>query len=165
MASVRVNFYELNESQVIGNTKLAAGSFICCKDSTNVYMVPSTGGAPVKMADTVIFLTDTQRKNLLVPIDGKFYFCTDTKKYWAYYGDWVCLNADVASEFALEATIPTTGTVTVSDSRITAKNTGVFIPDYSVSDLVSGVTVTCAAGKATIKGTCSYPIMGTLRIK
>ena len=36
MASVRVNFYELNESQVIGNTKLAAGSFICCKDSTNV---------------------------------------------------------------------------------------------------------------------------------
>ena len=158
MASVRVNFYELNESQVIGNTKLAAGSFICCKDSTNVYMVPSTGGTPVKMADTVIFLTNTQRQNLLVPIDGKFYFCTDTKKYWAYYGDWVCLNPDTVSEFALEATIPTTGSVTISDSRITANNTG-------VSDLVSGVTVTCAAGSATIRGTCSYPIMGTLRIK
>lgn len=160
-----VDFYELLESQVVGNTKLKAGSYICCKDSKNIYMVPTTGGVPVKMADTVIFLTETERKNLLAPVDGKFYFCTDTQKYWAYYNDWVCINAVQSSEFSIEATIPTSGSVVISDSRITANNTGTFTPDYSVSDLVSNVSVTCTAGKATIKGTCSYPIMGTLRIK
>ena len=160
-----INFYELLESEVINKTTLAAGSFICCKDSKNVYMVPTTGGKPVKMADTILLITDSARKALLTPVDGKFYFCTDTKKMWAYSGDWICINEVQASEFSLEATIPTTGSVTVTDSRITAKNTGTFMPDYSVSDLVSNVTVTCANGSATIKGTCKYPIMGVLRIK
>lgn len=160
-----VDFYELLESQVVGNTKLNPGSYICCKDSKNIYMVPTAGGVPVKMADTVIFLTESERDNLLVPMDGKFYFCTDTKKYWAYYGDWICINPTQSSEFTLEATIPVTGSVDISDSRITASNLGVFIPDDSVSDLVDIVRVVCSDGKATITGSCEYPIMGILKIK
>lgn len=92
-----ISFYELNESEVLSATGMEAGSFICCKDSTNIYMVPVTGSKPVKMADTVIFLTDSQRQNMLAPINGKFYYCTDTSKYWVYYNTWICINEDSSS--------------------------------------------------------------------
>lgn len=160
-----IDFYELLESAVINNSNLKAGSFICCKDSKNVYMVPTTGGVPVKMADTILLVTDSARQQLLTPVDGKFYFCTDTKKLWAYSEDWVCINDVSTTEFSLDVTIPSTGSVTVTDSRITAESTGTFMPDDSVSDLISDVSVTCTSGSATVSGTCSYPIMGILRIK
>ena len=41
---MNVDFYELYESEVLAATNLKAGAFICCKDSTNMYMVPTTGG-------------------------------------------------------------------------------------------------------------------------
>lgn len=167
MISLNVQFFELNESEVLTSNSLAAGSFICCKDSTNMYMVPTTGGKAVKMAETTRFLTESERSNILAPINGKKYFCYDTGKMWIYFNDWICINPDVAaSEFDIEnVVLPKTGSITVSDSRITAGRTGTFIPDLSVNDLVSGISVTCATGSATITGITSYDIPGTLKIK
>ena len=164
---MNVQFFELYESEVLASSSLAAGSFICCKDSTNMYMVPTTGGKAVKMAETTKFLSDTERRNILAPINGKKYFCYDTGKMWIYYNNWICINPDAApSEYDIENVVLTkTGSVRVNDSRITAKNTGVFTPDLSVNDLVSNINVTCAAGYATITGTTSYDIPGTLKIK
>lgn len=160
-----ISFYELYESEILSATNLEAGSFICCKDSTNIYMVPTVGGAPVKMADTVIFITDTKRQEILAPINGKFYFCIDTGKFWVYYNEWVCINEDPITAFDIEPVIvPSSGSVTVTDSRIKAANTGIFVPDLSVADLISDITVTCSDGSAVIEGTTNYDIPGVLKI-
>lgn len=162
-----IKFYELNESAVLApSSNLEPGSLVCCKDSTNIYMVPTDGSNPVKMAETTKFLTESERSSMLAPINGKNYFCYDTGKMWVYYNSWICLNPDIVSEFDIENVVLTsTGTVTVQDSRITASNTGTFIPDLSVADLVSNPSVTCAAGSATVTGTTSYDIPGTLKIR
>ena len=55
--------------------------------------------------------------------------------------------------------------VGVNDSRITSSCTGTFVPDLSVNDLISNITVTCANGSATITATCGYEIPGVLKIK
>lgn len=162
---MNVQFYELNESEVLAATSMEAGSFICCKDSTNMYMVPTTGGTPVKMAETTRFLTETERANILAPINGKKYFCYDTGKMWIYYNQWICINETAQDEFDIENVIlPSSGSVTVTDSRIKSTHTGTFTPDMSVADLVSGISVTCANGSATVTGTTSYDIPGTLKI-
>jgi hypothetical protein len=85
---------------------------------------------------------------------------------WVYYNEWVCLNSDISTEFDIEnVELPSSGTVSVSDSRIKTTSTCTFIPDLSVADLVSGITITAAAGSATITGTTSYTIPGTLKVK
>ena len=162
---MNVDFYELNESEVISATNLKAGAFICCKDSTNMYMVPTTGGKAVKMAETTKFLTEAERAAILAPINGKKYFCYDTGKMWIYYNNWICINPSAQVEFDIEnVVLSKTGSVTISDSRITASSKGTFTPDLSVADLVTNTKVTCAAGSATITGTTSYDIPGTLKI-
>lgn len=161
-----VNFYELNESEVISATGISAGSLICCKDSSNIYMVPTTGTTPVKMSDTIKMLTNSQREALLAPINGKLYFCYDTGKMWMYYNDWVLVTGDDTNSFDIDnVVLPTSGTVTVSDTRIKAGRSAEFVPDNSVADLVSDIAVTCANGSATITGTTSYSISGTLKVK
>ena len=161
-----ITYYELNESEVISATGLEAGAFICCKDSTNIYMVPTTGGTPVKMAETTKFLTESERAAILAPINGKKYFCYDTGKMWIYYNDWININPNAVYELDIENVVLTsTGSVTILDSRIKSSNTGIFIPDLSVDDLVSDISVTCADGSATITGTTSYDIVGVLKIK
>lgn len=161
-----IDFYELNESEVLSSKSIPAGALICCKDSTNIYMIPTNGGSAVKMAETTRFLTEAARKAILAPINGKKYFCYDIGKMWIYYNDWICINPEITSEFDIEdVTLPTTGSIVVSDTRIKSTNTGTFIPDASMSDLAASITVACADGKATITGTTSYPVSGVLKIK
>ena len=161
-----INFFELNESQVINNDNLTPGSFICCKDSTNIYMVPTTGGKPIKMSETTKFITESNRASILAPINGKMYFCYDTGKMWIYYNGWVCMNPDISTEFDIEnVTVTSTGNVIISDDRIKTTSTGSFIPDPSVADLISNINVTCNNGSATVTGTTSYTVFGTLKIK
>ena len=162
---MNVDFYELYESEVLASDSLKPGAFICCKDSTNMYMVPTSGGKAIKMAETTKFLTETERSNILAPINGKKYFCYDTGKMWVYYNQWVCINPTTQTEFDIEnIVLEKTGSTIVPDNRITISSKGTFIPDMSVSDLVSGISVVCANGSATITGTTSYDIPGTLKI-
>lgn len=161
-----IQFFELLESQVVDKTNIKAGSFICCKDSTNMYMVPTSGGKPIKMAETTKFTTESERESLLAPINGKTYYCYDTGKMWIYYRGWTCLNPDINTEFDIEeVSLTSSGTVTVNDSRIKSTSTGNFYPDPSVADLVSNINVSCQNGKAIVTGTTSYTVFGTLKIK
>lgn len=161
-----IGFYELYESEVLSSNKLPSGALICCKDSTNIYMTPTTGNTPVKMAETTKFLTESARSSILAPINGKKYFCYDTGKMWIYYDQWICINPDIVSEFDIEnVVLPSSGSVVVSDARIKSTNTGTFIPDASMSDLATSIAVICADGKATVTGTTSYPVTGVLKIK
>ena len=66
-----ITFYELNESEVLSGSSFEPGSLICCKDSTNIYMTPTNGTIPVKMAETTQFMTESARANILAPINGK----------------------------------------------------------------------------------------------
>ena len=167
MINLNVQFFELNESEVLASNSLEPGSFICCKDSTNMYMVPTVGGKAVKMAETTRFLTESERNNILAPINGKKYFCYDTGKMWVYFNAWICINPDAEkAEFDIENVVLTSsGSVTVSDSRISTSSSGTFIPDLSVNDLVTGISVTCNNGSAIVRGTTSYDIPGTLKIR
>ena len=97
--------YELNESEVLASNSLISGSLIYCKDSTNIYMVPTTGGKPVKMAETTKFLTEKERNSILAPINGKKYFCYDTGKMWIYYNQWICINPDITDKLVIEEKI------------------------------------------------------------
>ena len=168
-----IDFYQLNESEVLNsNGKLPRGSFICCKDSSNIYIIPKLGtdGTPVKLSDTIKILTEAQRKNLLTPINEKMYFCYDTGKMWVYYNDWFCLSIDDNSFDIDQVVLPastsgTTSTVVVSDSRIKAGATAEFVPDPVFIDLVSDISTTVAAGKVTVTGTTSYAVQGTVKIK
>lgn len=168
-----IDFYQLNESEVLNsNGKLPRGSFICCKDSSNIYIIPKLGndGTPVKLSDTIKILTEAQRKNLLTPINEKMYFCYDTGKMWVYYNDWFCLSIDDNSFDIDQVVLPaptsgTTSTVVVSDSRIKTGATAEFVPDPVFIDLVSDISTTVAAGKVTITGTTSYAVQGTVKIK
>lgn len=168
-----INFYQLNESEVLNsNGKLPKGSFICCKDSSNIYVVPKEGAnsIPIKLSDTIKILTESQRKSLLTPINEKMYFCYDTGKMWVYYNDWFCLSIDNNSFDIDQVVLPaptsgTTSTVEVSDSRIKAGATAEFVPDPVFIDLVSDISTTVAAGKVTVTGTTSYAVQGTVKIK
>lgn len=169
-----VKFYELNESEVL-DSKLEPGTFICCKDSTNIYMVPtdpSEGTKPVKMGDTVKFLTEEQRNNLLAPINGKQYFAYDTGKMWIYFNDWICLNKDKGLEgaqFSFEpVTIVPGETTTIEAANSKATSKAEFIPNLNVIDLItlSNVNITCSNGSVTIEAPAnmSYPITGKLLV-
>ena len=59
-----------------------------------MYMVPTNGGTPIKMAETTLFVTNSAREAILAPVNGKKYFCYDTGKMWVYYNGWICLNPD-----------------------------------------------------------------------
>ena len=49
----------------------------------------------------------------------------------------------IVTEYDIENVVLTTsGSVTVSDSRIKSTNTGIFVPDLSINDLISDITVT-----------------------
>ena len=61
-------------------------------------------------------------------------------------------------------TVPSTGSLVVTDAEIKATSTGVFTPDLSVDDLASDISVVCEAGKATISLTSDYDIIGDLVI-
>ena len=167
-----IDFYQLNESEVLNsNGKLAKGSFICCKDSSNIYIVPSNENAtPVKLSDTIKILKDSERRNLLTPINEKMYFCYDTGKMWVYYNDWYCITADNNS-FDIDQVIlekPASGSsasVTVEDDRIKAGTTAEFVPDPVYADLVSDITATVSSGTVTITATTNYTIQGTVKIK
>lgn len=158
-------FYNLNESAVIGATNIPEGAVIFCNDSTNIYMVPIGGTTPQKMSEVIISLTESARSLILAPVNGKYYFCYDTGKLWTYYNAWFCLNAAAFTVDNVELT-SSNGTLSgvVNDAKITAGQVGVFIPDPSIMDLASNLTVTCTNGRATISGTGNYPIFGKLKI-
>lgn len=99
----------------------------------------------------------------------------ENKEVWEYMKTNNLINDDElyliqednegAYEFDIEpVSVPSTGSITVSDSRIKADMTGTFIPDLSVIDLISNISVTCAEGSATITATTSYEIPGVLRL-
>lgn len=74
-------------------------------------------------------------------------------------------DSEIKYEINIEPVILTSsGSVTVTDSRIKDTSTAVFIPDISVNDLVSNLSVVCSQGSAIITGTTSYDIPGVLRV-
>lgn len=160
------SFYNLNESEVINNSDIPAGAVIFCKDSTNIYMTPVTGGVPQKMSEVIISLTEEARQDILAPVNGKYYFCYDSGKLWTYYNAWFCLNAAafVIDEVVLDTQNGGKLRAVVNDVKIRAGAVGTFVPDPSVRDLISNITVTCTNGTATIAATGSYPIFGKLKI-
>lgn len=164
----QAHFYELNESEVQSAT-LEPGSLICCRDSGNIYMVITStdaAGSKVKMAETVKYLTNTEREALLAPINGKQYFCYDTGKMYVYYNDWVCLNPDVVSTITLYNKYITAAATTIADSRIKADMTARFIPDLSLIDVYdeTKMTLTVAEGSVTATYTGDYSMTGIIEV-
>lgn len=116
-----------------------------------------------RMAEPVLFITEAERQSMTPQVE-KIYYITDTEKLWVYYDEWVCINDDASLNYEIETMIPASGSITITDSRISGSSLGTFVPDLSVIDLVDNITVTFTEGSATITADTSYDIPGTLKI-
>lgn len=68
-------------------------------------------------------------------------------------------------EFDLDdVVLDASGSTIIEDSRITSNHTAEFIPDMSVNDLVTDISVTCYDGYLIITGNTEYDIPGLLKI-
>ena len=143
-----IKYYDLTENDVSAKPYEAEAVYYCA-DSKNIYFDSTTQGMRIKMSsDTIIIPTEAERKSMLAPISDKIYIVLNSACLYIYSGGkWIPLNQ---TQFEIPNVNINAGTATVTDSRIHSGNTGVFIPDLSVADLVTSSKVTCAEGSASI---------------
>lgn len=157
-----IKYYDITESE-LESKEFESGSLYYCSDSGNVYLDSEKESSRKKMNNEIIVLgTESNRLGILAPLPGKLYCVLETGSMYLYNSSWVKLGSKELLIF--DNILVENGTLTIQDNRIMQEYTGIFVPDLSVIDLVSYVTVTCSNGSAIIKLTSSYPIPGSLKI-
>ena len=158
-----IKYYDITESQMESKA-IEDEAVYFCSDTGNIYFDSITNGGRTKMSNTIIILTtETERNNLLAPIPNKLYCVLQTGCLYIYNnGSWIQFGG--LEKFQFNNVVVEDGTLTITDSRISTLCTATFVPDLSVADLASDITVTCAAGSLTVKLTSDYPIPGTVYV-
>ena len=135
-----------------------------CSDTGNIYFDSITNGCRTKMSNTIIILTtETERNNILAPIPNKLYCILQTGCLYIYSGGkWIQFGG--LEKFQFSNVVVENGSLTITDNRISSLCTAVFIPDLSVADLVSNISVQCSAGSLKVTLTANYPIPGTVYV-
>lgn len=160
-----INFYDTVESK-LKTHNFESGSIYICRDSKKIYVDSSYGGNRIDISGSIETIdTETNREAMSNPVDGKLYLVLDSKKLYAYVNGWIAISGAGSSQRRIpNQVIPSTGELTVAASGVTASNTGIFIPDSSVADLVSNIVVTCATDSVTVTATTEYDIPGEILI-
>lgn len=154
MASM-IKYYEITKGE-LEKKAYEEGSLYYCYDTSDTYLDSASNGR-ICIAKDIILTTEANKP--LAPQPERLYVMIDTGTLWIHYNNaWVQLGRKAQIHFC-NVTV-TGGTLTISDSRISATDTAVFIPDISVADLCSAISVTCAAGSLTVRLTSSYDIFG-----
>lgn len=157
------SFHEMNQSDV-ESTEVPIGGIIITRDTGNLYLVSSEGDKVQIKTDITFFTNDAARQGVLAPIPYKLYCVLDSGMLWTYAnGAWLVLRG---KEHPIPIIVPEyeVDEDGFSNIDITADRIGTFTPDSSIADLVSDISVVCAAGKATVTCTSDYPVFGTLVI-
>ena len=154
--------YDVSESYV-NSKSFEPGALYCCNDTGNIYLDSVAENKRVAVAKDVVVLAAESDKPL-APIPNKIYCVVSTGRTYLYYnGAWTTINR--AQLHFSGITVPTGNNgYTLRDTRITANDTGIFVPDLSMKDLCTSFTVTCSLGSAKIVITADYPIVGEVII-
>lgn len=160
-----IQYFDITES-ALEQKQFEAEAIYFCVDSGNIYVDSIAEMTRIKMASEVIFLaTEQSREDILAPLPNKIYCVLESGKMYIHPStDWIPVGGTSQVEF--NNILIENGTKTITDSKIKAINTGEFIPDLSVIDLVSATAVTCSDGSAiiTITSSSTCPIPGRLII-
>lgn len=153
-----INFYDVTES-ALKTKSFEAENLYFCRDTGKIFLDSIEEGARIQMASELIVLgTESARTSILAPVPEKLYVVIESGSIYIYSGSWVKLGHKEQFHFA--NVLVQDGTLTIEDSRITATDTATFIPDLSVIDLASDISVSCAAGSLTVTLTSDYDIPG-----
>ena len=159
-----VQYFDITEN-ALKQKAFEAEAIYFCVDSGNVYLDSIAEKQRIKMASEIIFLaTETSKDDILAPLPNKIYCVLESgKMYINPAGTWIPVGGTSQIEF--NNVFVEDKTLSVTDVRIKPINTGEFIPDSSVADLVTSISVVCADGSATITLVSDYPIPGRLIIR
>lgn len=169
----------MNENVLLKNASLQStdetnieGSIVLDSDSGNVYLNSTSTGQKILIADSVQYLdTDQDRINISEPEDQVMYIVRSTQLIWIWYNSsWVNINAPLETYFDIDNVEIPVGTAgaTFTDSRITYDCTASFVPIEALYDLATAegvsITCTCSSGAVRVVSTCSYPLIGKIKI-
>lgn len=155
-----IQYYDLPE-ETIKSQPFTAGALYVANDTGKMYFDSVDANARVDVANDVMpVATEAAREALLAPIPGRLYCVLASGCIYLYVdGSWNKLGNRPQIHF--ENVVVSKGVaLALTDDRILAGDTAVFVPDLSVADLVTASTCTCAAGKVTVSVTANYDIPG-----
>ena len=153
-----IKFYDVTES-ALANSPYEAESMYFCRDTGKIYVDSIKEGARVLMSSEITVLaTENDRTSMLAPVPTKLYVIIESGSIYFYSGGWIKLGHK--EQFHFPNVLVENGKLTITDNRISAGDTAVFIPDLSVIDLATGVSVVCANGSLTVSLTADYDIPG-----
>ena len=162
-----IKFYDVTQSALesTNGKTFRSESLYFCSDTGKIFLDSKLTGARVEIGcDLKILAKETDRTNLLAPIPEKIYCILESGRMYIYTNStWIALGGG-GQIIKKNLTVPSTGTLVVTDAGIKATDKGTFTPDLSVDDLASDISVVCEAGKATITLTSDYDIIGDLVI-
>lgn len=151
-------FYDITKND-LGKKAFEQEALYFCTDTGEIFLDSIVEQRRITMNSSVTLVTELP----LAPIPNKLYCMVNTGLLYVYYNsNWVSLGSRPHIHF--DNIIVENGTLTISDSRILASDTGKFTPDLSVADLASNIRVVCSAGSVKITLASSYPIPGNLVI-
>lgn len=142
-----ISFHQINESE-LSSLAFSAGQFIVCKDTGNAY-VDNNDGDRVSVAKYVISLaTDTNRTELLTPLENVIYCVKATGKMWIYTGGaWKQVGGSLSG--TIKATLSVASwsskTYTISNSIITSTSSVQIIWDKSIEDIADGCSISVSS--------------------
>lgn len=157
-----VQFRSCLESE-LDNRAIIPGSFILCSDTGALYK--DEVNERILVSKAIEFITsESERISMLTPENKILYIVLATGKMYVYDNSWVCINRTTEHYYIHNVSLTASGNTVVTDSRIKADDTAIFIAYPEVADLVVGTTCTCAAGQVTINNTAAYTLCGIVEI-
>lgn len=156
-----IAYYDITESN-LNSKSFEAEAIYFCNDTGRIFLDSIVTESRIRISNEIVIVS-TPGSLPLAPITDRIYFVlSDTSIRMYHGGEWVIFSKRSQMTFLNITT--NNGSATITDSRIKAVDTGVFVPDPSIADLVTASSVTCADGSATVSVTSSYDVFGTVLI-
>lgn len=152
-------FKEIEELQCpVDSIPLVEGQIIFCSDTGNMY---KDTRARTKLSKDIIILNNlTALNNILDPLPEKLYIVLeDGSIYTRNVNSWLKLGKDY---FRLDDIVMPASPYVINNDRIRINTIGNVIPNLSVIDLVSDISIVCADRTATVTYTASHPIIASI---
>lgn len=153
-----IKFYDVTESALM-KKEYDAETLYFCRDTGKLFMDSVEEGARIQIASEITVLgTENDRTSMLAPVPAKLYVVLESGSIYFYANGWIKLGHK--EQFHFPNVVVQNGTLTITDSRISAGDTATFVPDLSVIDLASNISVSCTTGSLTVTLTADYDIPG-----
>lgn len=153
-----INFYDIPRSE-LDSKAFEEEALYCCNDTGEIFLDSKAAGARIQISSGIIMCASSLP---LAPIPNKLYIVVKTGTIHAYINDaWVNLSDRPQIHFK-NVVVEKLSTLTIEDDRILETDTAVFVPDLSVADLASDITVSCSNGSVSVVSNSNYDLPGTI---